>query len=204
MFNQSSRPLPLTPPSASTSRNEIYGDEDDHDEHEGAGDEEAYESVDHVDHADLVDHADNIDHADNVDNVDDVDDGSGHAYTPIFSRNLSESWSDNTNMMARKIDFGTAHPNYNQPISKKAKWTDAELDVIKKWIQDNQSETKNKIAKCLAAIRLDISLHPIFHTRHVCDSARLKDGFDALARREGCSPQKKFLKAMEMEMKRHK
>jgi len=189
MFNQSTRSVSLTPPSASTSTREEEEEDDDDDDDDDDGD-------DRDNHAEYEGACD--------ENVDHVMDGTGHAYTPIFSRNLSDSWRDNTNMMARKIDFGTAHPNYNQPVSKKAKWTDAELDVIKKWIQDNQSETKNKIAKCLAAIRLDISLHPIFHTRHVCDSARLKDGFDALARREGESPQKKYLKAVEKEMRSHK
>ncbi len=162
MFNQSTRSVPLTPPSASTStREEEDDDRDNHADFEGAcddagacGDAGAWDDTEYEGACD--------------ENVDHVEDGTGHAYTPIFSRNLSDSWRDNTNMMARKIDFGTAHPNYNQPVSKKAKWTDAELDVIKKWIQDNQSETKNKIAKCLAAIRLDISLHPIFHTRQPC------------------------------------
>ena len=109
MFNQSTRSVPLTLPSASTSTREEEQDDnkDNHAEYEGACDD--------------AEHEGGFD-----ENVDHVDDGTGHAYTPILSRNLSESWRDNTNMMARKINFGIAHPNYNQLVSKKAKWTDAD------------------------------------------------------------------------------
>jgi len=96
-------------------------------------------------------------------------------FSPIFSRSISDSWSENAVHLARKINFGTAHPNYAQPSWKKAKWTDEELDAIMKWRNEHPTE-KKMIAKCLAAIRLDTTLHPVFHVRHVCDSARLKGG----------------------------
>jgi hypothetical protein len=138
------------------------------------------------------------------DQFDDCDLETDSDFSPIFSRNISGSWSENTSHLSRKINFGSAHPNYGQPNWKRAKWTDAELDVIMKWQCEHPTEKKNAIAKCLAAIRLDATLHPVFHVRHVCDSARLKDGFDALKRREGESTQVKLLKSLQKEMRRQK
>jgi hypothetical protein len=125
-------------------------------------------------------------------------------FSPIFSRSISDSWSENAGHLARKINFGTAHPNYAQRSWKKAKWTDEELDAIMKWRNEHPTEKNKMIVKCLAAIHSDATLHPVFHVRHVCDSARLKDGFDALKRREGEGTQVKLLKSLQKEMRRLK
>jgi hypothetical protein len=86
MFNQSTRSVSLTPPSASTSTREEEEEDDDDDDDDDDGDD----GDDRDNHAEYEGACD--------ENVDHVMDGTGHAYTPIFSRNLSDSWRDNTNI----------------------------------------------------------------------------------------------------------
>jgi hypothetical protein len=125
-----------------------------------------------------------------------------NAYDSIFSRNVSDMWLENSQIASQRIDFGRKHPNYKQPQGKKARWTEEELNFLQKWMEENPDTSGKRASKCLEAIYADPKLHPIFHMRHVVDTARLRDGFEALNRRESLSPEKKRVLSVQRSLKR--
>jgi hypothetical protein len=88
-----------------------------------------------------------------------------------------DSWRERHVPVA--IDFGTAHPDYNN-TSVKAHWTEEEKDYVGKWCAKTLNEnpfTTNVVAKCRAYILDDPAAWPIFHANHVLDSGRLRNGY---------------------------
>lgn len=93
--------------------------------------------------------------------------------------------TDEPNWMVRArpqpIDFGTQHPDYSSK-SVKAHWTEDELNYIGNWctaaLTSNPSIC-NIVAKCRDHIMKDPAAWPIFHSIHVLDSGRLRNGYRA-------------------------
>lgn len=95
------------------------------------------------------------------------------------------SATDEPNWMVRAraqpIDFGTQHPDYNSK-SVKAQWTEEELNYVGEWCTaalTNNPSTSNVVAKCRDHIMKDPAAWPIFHSIHVLDSGRLRNGYRA-------------------------
>ena len=82
---------------------------------------------------------------------------------------------------AQPIDFGTQHPDYKSK-SIKAQWTDEELNYVGEWCTTtlaHNPSTSNVVAKCRDHIMKDPAAWPIFHSIHVLDSGRLRNGYRA-------------------------
>ena len=85
--------------------------------------------------------------------------------------------------------WGSKHPEYHKPPHMKVKWSDAEIAYIEKWLQNrkvitditHKSQT-NIYSQCLKDIKKDAAALPIFHLRHVVNTTRLRNGFDAVKR----------------------
>jgi hypothetical protein len=77
--------------------------------------------------------------------------------------------------------WGRDHPEKNTNPAK-VKWSDEELDFIRIWISINTTEgTRNPIARCLDAIKINPQARHIFHQHHVLNSGRLRAGYDRVS-----------------------
>ena len=86
---------------------------------------------------------------------------------------------------SKHLDWGTSHPEYHRLGVRKVKWSDQELDYIEQWIDnDVQGDTNIAVSRCLTAIRLDPQAVPIFHSHHILNSTRLRNGFDSAMKRK--------------------
>ena len=83
--------------------------------------------------------------------------------------------------------WGVSHPQYGDPNCKRASWSTTELDYLEKVVTIIGSDAHNLMARCLHHIKADPNAIPIFHTRHVESSDRLKNGYEALLKRLGKS-----------------
>ena len=83
-----------------------------------------------------------------------------------------------------QADWGTEHPNYSDD-KQRAEWSTAELKYIEIWknANPNWKGLSQPMAVCLRAIKRDARAIPIFHKRHVQDSARLRFGFEKSQKR---------------------
>jgi hypothetical protein len=74
--------------------------------------------------------------------------------------------------------WGDDHPEKKANPSK-VKWSNEELEFIRSWKNKNDTAgTRNPIARCLEAIKLDSQARHIFHQHHVLNSGRLRAGYD--------------------------
>jgi hypothetical protein len=84
--------------------------------------------------------------------------------------------------------YGGQHPDKNNHINKRARWTNEEVDFIGRWmkcyLKQNPRATR-LLSKLLHHIWKTPSCHPIFHPRHVLTTTRLKSGLDAYENKNG-------------------
>jgi hypothetical protein len=86
----------------------------------------------------------------------------------------------------RQIRYGSDHPYYNNNVSKRIPWSDAEKEYLMAWKEENiqcPEDNEGALGRCLNHIKADVSCHPIFHQHHVLTAARLRNGFEQRARR---------------------
>ena len=81
------------------------------------------------------------------------------------------------------ISWGLNHPDYHLALDKRARWSKAELNYIKRWIKHDRAS--NSIhhhywpaARCLKQVRSDPEAKSIFHQRHILKSDRLRVGLE--------------------------
>jgi hypothetical protein len=84
--------------------------------------------------------------------------------------------------------YGGQHPDKNNNINKRARWTNEEVNFIGKWVKvylkQNPRATR-VLSKLLHHIWKTPSCHAIFHPRHVLTTTRLKAGLDAYEKKNG-------------------
>ncbi len=86
----------------------------------------------------------------------------------------------------RQIRYGSDHPYYNNNVSKRIPWSDAEKEYLMAWKEAHilcPEDNEGALGRCLDHIKADVSCHPIFHQHHVLNTARLRNGFEQRARR---------------------
>ena len=84
--------------------------------------------------------------------------------------------------------YGTAHPDKDNPITKRARWTDEEVNFIGQWTRAYLGENPHAtrvLSKLLHHIWKTPSCHAIFHPRHVLTTTRLKSGLSAYEKEYG-------------------
>jgi hypothetical protein len=84
--------------------------------------------------------------------------------------------------------YGVAHPDKDNPITKRARWTHEEVNFIGEWIKRYLGENPHAtrvLSKLLHHIWKTPSCHPIFHPRHVLTTTRLKSGLSAYEKEHG-------------------
>ena len=85
----------------------------------------------------------------------------------------------------KHLEWGTSHPEYQRLTVRKVKWSAQELQYIEEWIDnDVQGDTNIQVSRCLAAIRLDPRAVHIFHSHHILNSSRLRNGFDSIIKKK--------------------
>ena len=80
-------------------------------------------------------------------------------------------------------EWGAEHPDYNKPVGSKARWTKTELSYIYKAAKDilrSYPDKTNIVARILIKIKSDPLAQPIFHSRHVLRSGRLRFGYQQI------------------------
>jgi hypothetical protein len=85
----------------------------------------------------------------------------------------------------RQIRYGTDHPYYNDNVSKKIPWSDAEKEYLMEWKATHilcPEDNERALSRCLTHIKADTSCHPIFHQHHLLNTARLRNGFEQRVR----------------------
>jgi len=78
--------------------------------------------------------------------------------------------------------YGERHPDKNNDINKRARWTREEVGFVGTWIKGYLKENPRAtrlLSKLLNHIWTTPSCHAIFHPRHVLTATRLKSGLDA-------------------------
>lgn len=95
----------------------------------------------------------------------------------------TSAWAMNEG--TKHLDWGTSHPEYDRAGARKVKWSAQELDYIEEWIgKDTQGDTNLPVSRCLSAIRLDPGAVHIFHSHHIVNSQRLRNGFESVLRKK--------------------
>ena len=139
-----------------------------------------------------------------VDNYDDYDHDSGYGSgsTSIFTSPTSES---NVHIsiphachpspeprrpkptVSEFIEWGRDHPSYNVVGAQKVKWSDEEIDYIGRKIahmrERNTFNYKSRFSQMLQDILTDPTAYPIFHSQHIADSTKIRNGFEAYERK---------------------
>ena len=85
----------------------------------------------------------------------------------------------------RQIRYGTDHPYYNDNVSKKIPWSDAEKEYLMEWKATHilsPEDNEGALTRCLNDIKADASCHPIFHQHHLLNTARLRNGYEQRVR----------------------
>jgi hypothetical protein len=119
------------------------------------------------------------------DNVDDDAQGiaDDDSLQPIPLGPVGSGWAPREG--TRHLNWGTSHPEYHRRAVKKVKWSAQELQYIEEWInKDKQGDSNLPVSRCLAAIRLDPRAVHIFHTHHILNSQRLRNGYDSVLKRK--------------------
>jgi len=81
------------------------------------------------------------------------------------------------------ISWGLNHPDYGLALDKKARWSKAELNYIKRWIKHDRANNSIhhhywRATRCLKQVRSDPEAKSIFHQRHILKSDRLRVGLE--------------------------
>jgi hypothetical protein len=95
-----------------------------------------------------------------------------------------ETWSQ-TDQLVPPV-FGINHPDFEKECGR-AQWTDAEINYIHEWSVADEAINPNsatQASRCLKHIKRDKVAIAMFHERHTLDSARLRNGFRLIAKKQ--------------------
>jgi hypothetical protein len=73
----------------------------------------------------------------------------------------------------QSIDWGQEHPDYNNKSGVRIKWSSAEVEYIRQWLEENGNSV-NTLAKCLDHMQSDRDAIRIFHQHHTLHTGRLQ------------------------------
>jgi hypothetical protein len=94
-----------------------------------------------------------------------------------FANFLLAKWDKSNNQVP--VNWGSGRADYGKQVTRAA-WTNQEVLYIGKWIDasiiDNP-HNKNVVAACLEHLHSDPAAVPVFHSLHVLDSGRLRNGY---------------------------
>lgn len=109
------------------------------------------------------------------------------------SQTINQSSNNELNVPLSKSNFeslpwGTKHQNINEKDKKQIKWSNEELEYLKKTASNLLKEDEEKYEKhlmkyCLQKIISDPEAVALFHPNHTLSTNHLKDGYEQLNRK---------------------